>query len=257
MCSAQIQLQIHSCTDTRIQEQLQIQILFPAACDTLHNPPARAAATATSTQAEAERQWQRQQMRHVTHSAFYLCADLFSAAFFFFFYFSQLYSSLFLFCSFAVRRFSRFSRYSVAPVARFIYKFSKKRSTHPPRRSDFPIQFSKLRRVLRQRVRLGALSKENCVENRAPRFFFLKKAFFVRTLGVFWGRERERERVRLPCAPCTLCQSISLSLCFSTSSCLSLSLSMLLSQHSPSLSLSSLSQIYCAQIAQKSVRPGQ
>lgn len=145
-------------------------------------------------QRQRQGQWQRQQMRHVTHSAFYLCADLFNAAFSFFFYFSQLYSSLFLFCSFAVRRFSRFSRFSVAPVARFIYKFSKKRSTHPPRRGDFPIQFSKLPRVLRQRVRLGALSKENCVENRAPRFSFLKKSIFVRTLGVFWGRERDTER---------------------------------------------------------------
>lgn len=65
-----------------------------------------------------------------------------------------------------------------------------------------------------------------------------EKSIFVRTLSVFWGRDRERESAiavralhALPVNP-------------SPSSCLPLSLFMLLSQHSPSLSLSSLLSKY-------------
>lgn len=73
-----------------------------------------------------------------------------------------------------------------------------------------------------------------------------EKSIFVRTLGVFWDRDREREyereRVRSPCAPCTLCQSISLPIPLSIAASLSLS-----SCYSPSilpLSLSSLLSKY-------------
>lgn len=46
------------------------------------------------------------------------------------------------------------------------------------------------------RVRLGALSKKNCVENRLPRFSCTRKKHFRAYVGCILGpTERERERV--------------------------------------------------------------
>lgn len=205
-------------------------------------------------QRQRQGQWQRQQMRHVTHSAFYLCADLFNAAFFFFFYFSQLYSSLFCFVLLPCVD-SPDSPVSLSRLSHVLFiNLAKNAARIRPVAAIFQYNFQSCRAFCAS-VCDSARCQRKTVWKIVRRDFHSSKKAFSCVRWVYFGAEREtqRERVRLPCAPCTLCQSISLSvpLAASLSLCYTYSPSIL------PLSLSSLSQIYCAQITQKSVSPGQ
>lgn len=234
-------MQIHSCTDT---QQLQIQILFPAASDTLHNPPARDVDAGRGSDSDGNKcdtsQWVR-----------FIYALIFSTLPFSFIFLSQLFHFTFCFVPLPCID-SPVSPVSLSRLSHVLFiNLAKNAARIRPVAAIF--QFENFLKVA-ARVRLGALSKKNCVENRLPRFSCTRKKHFRAYVGCILGprqREREWERVRSPCAPCTLCQSIPLTLAAA------LSLYAALPAFSLSLSVLSSANIYCLQIAQKSVSPGQ